>query len=98
VSEFIEIDKLKLRLDRLERQITFLLGHLGLEYPEEPDYRASPEVVALARSGKKMQAIKLYMQEANVGLQAAKEFVESLGGQRPGRPVSGRRLMPADQV
>jgi ribosomal protein L7/L12 len=80
MSEFIEIDKLKLQVARLERQIEFLLGHLGLEYPEEPDYGASPEVVALARGGKKMQAIKLYMREANVGLQVAKEFVESLGG------------------
>jgi ribosomal protein L7/L12 len=80
MSEFIEIDKLKLQVARLERQIDFLLEHLGLEYAEEPDYGASPEVVALARSGKKMQAIKLYMQEGNVGLQAAKEFVESLGG------------------
>lgn len=80
MSEFIEIDKLKLQVARLERQISFLLDHLGLAYPEEPDYGASPEVVALARSGKKTQAIKLYMQEANVGMKVAKEFVESLGG------------------
>jgi ribosomal protein L7/L12 len=77
-AEFFEIDKLKLQVAKLEKQIAFLLDHLGLEYPEEPDGGASHQVVDLARRGKKMQAIKLYMQETGVGLRVAKEFVDSI--------------------
>jgi ribosomal protein L7/L12 len=49
-----------------------------VEYPEEPEGGASRQVVDLARRGKRMQAIKLHMQETGVGLRVAKEFVDSL--------------------
>jgi len=37
-----------------------------------------PEVVALARQGKKIQAIKLYRELTNVGLKTAKDVVDNL--------------------
>ena len=72
-----EVLELRIRVAKLERQVAFLLDHLALDYREEPN-GASPEVIELLRSGKKIQAVKLFRQEMGVGLREAKEFIESL--------------------
>lgn len=50
----------------------------------------SDEVLALVREGRKIQAIKLYRERADVGLREAKEAVEAL--------QSGQPLPPAPQA
>lgn len=52
-------------------------GSLGPGGPVDPS-GGFPDVVQLARSGRKVEAIKLYRQYTNVGLREAKAFVDSL--------------------
>ncbi|OLZ69499.1 hypothetical protein AV521_18490 [Streptomyces sp. IMTB 2501] len=62
------------RVARVEHKLDLILGHLGLR---EDDSRMD-EVIALARDGKKIQAIKLYREITDAGLKEAKEAVERL--------------------
>lgn len=64
------------RLARLERQVEFIMQHLGIQEPQ-PDRPA--EVQALARAGKKIEAIKLYRELTGVGLAEAKAAVDEMG-------------------
>jgi len=73
-----EIFELRQQIRKLERQVVFLLEHLGLEHREEANAGVSPEVLDLVRKGKKMGAIKLYREEMGCGLKAAKEFIDSI--------------------
>lgn len=52
-------------------------GSMGPGMPVDPS-GGFPDVVQLARAGKKVEAIKLYRQYTNVGLREAKDFVDSL--------------------
>jgi ribosomal protein L7/L12 len=72
------IIELAQRVGRLERQIAFLLEHLGLEYEDAPTEDVSPAVLELVRMGKKIQAIKLFREETGYGLKEAKDFIDSL--------------------
>jgi hypothetical protein len=62
------------RLGRLERKLDLILTHLGLDL----NPGVNPEVIELMRSGKKIEAIKLYREQTGVGLKEAKDYVESL--------------------
>ncbi|EST24241.1 ribosomal protein L7/L12 [Streptomyces roseochromogenus] len=62
------------RVARVEHKLDLILGHLGLQ---EDDPRMD-EVIALARDGKRVQAIKVYREMTDVGLKEAKEAVERL--------------------
>jgi hypothetical protein len=73
-----EIFLLRQRVDRLERQIAFLLEKNDLEYHEEPTAGVPPEILELVRRGEKIKAVKLYRQHTFVGLKEAKEFIDSL--------------------
>ena len=73
-----EIIKLKQRARKLEQQIAFILDHLQLTPPDEPEPRVSPEILDLLREGRKIEAIKLYRVETGVGLKEAKDFIDSL--------------------
>jgi len=73
-----EVFKLSRQVAKLERQIKFLMEHLGLEYEEEPNAGVSTEILELVRKGDKLRAIKFYREETGVGLREAKEFIESL--------------------
>jgi ribosomal protein L7/L12 len=73
-----DIRELRERVARLECQIAFLMEHLGVEYHEERIQGVSPEVMDLVRSGRKIQAIRLFRQETGAGLKDAKAFIESL--------------------
>lgn len=63
------------RMNRLEDKVDLLLTHAGLEEPPAP---RQDEVVALARAGKKIEAIKVYREATGAGLLEAKEAVERL--------------------
>ena len=73
-----EVLELRQQVGKLERQVAFLLDHLGLEYNEEPNVEVSPEILDLVRKGKTLKAISLFRQETGFGLKEAKEFIESL--------------------
>lgn len=61
-------------LARLERKIDAILKELGLEI----NAGINAEVLALAKAGKKIEAIKLYREQTGVSLKEAKDYVESL--------------------
>ena len=77
------------RIDRLERQVRYLLRYVGVD-PEiaasdDPSFAAaplqaaaSPEIVALIRAGKPIQAIKVYRQMTGAGLKESKDVIDAL--------------------
>jgi large subunit ribosomal protein L7/L12 len=77
------------RINRLERQVRYLLRYAGLD-PEIaaadyeafgaglPSAAASPEIVALVRDGKPIQAIKMYRQMTGAGLKESKDVIDGL--------------------
>jgi hypothetical protein len=73
-----EINEIKMRLERLEARLDFLYRRLGVGDAEVPNWTASPQVIALLKSGKKLDAIKAFMNETGASLKDAKEYVESL--------------------
>ena len=73
-----ELFTLRQRVDRLERQVAYLMHKTGLRYVDQPLYGASPEILALLQQGRKLDAIKLYRKETGVDLKSAKEFIDSL--------------------
>ena len=73
-----EIIKLKQKVRTLEYQLNFILDHLQLIPPREPEPRVSPEILDLVRDGRKIEAIKLYREETGVGLKEAKDYIDSL--------------------
>lgn len=62
------------RLARIERKLDVVLKQLGVDATTDVD----PRVLELARSGQKIEAIKLYRTQTGAGLKEAKDFVESL--------------------
>jgi ribosomal protein L7/L12 len=72
-----EVFELRRRVDRLERQVTFLLDAMELKYQDEHD-QSLTEIRALLAQGRKVQAIKLYRRITGAPLKTAKEFIESL--------------------
>jgi ribosomal protein L7/L12 len=73
-----EVLELRQQVGKLERQVSFLLEHLGLEYREEPNAGVSPEILELVRRGDTMGAISLFRRETGFGLKEAKEFIDSI--------------------
>lgn len=73
-----EIDDLRRRVEKLERQFEFLLRHSNLQYVDQPSRDASSEVMYLVQKGDLLGAIKQYRQETGADLKTAKNFVESL--------------------
>ena len=59
---------------RLDRKLDALIRHAGIDLPK----LAAEEAAALARAGKKIEAIKLYREYTGCGLAEAKAKVESL--------------------
>lgn len=73
-----EIFTWKQRVKRLERQDVLLLDHLRFDYPEEMDPGITSEVLTLVRKGRKIDAIRLYLEITGVDLKATKEVIVSL--------------------
>ena len=68
---------LSLRFRRLEEQVALLSARAGLPWDDGTSGIPS-HVVALAREGKKIEAIKAYREATGVGLAEAKQAVEQL--------------------
>ena len=67
------------RIRRLEAQVALLSEKLGVPLEEIGAGSGVPqEVVALAQSGNKIQAIKLYRELTGVGLAEAKDVVDGI--------------------
>jgi len=78
------------RIDRLERQVRYLLRYIGVDAEiaatsdaafsagPPPPASSSPEIVALVRAGKPIQAIKAYRQLTGAGLKESKDAIDSL--------------------
>lgn len=64
------------RIAQLERQVSFLLVHLGLEYND--DMEGSAEIVELVRQGKKAEAIKQFREETGIDQQMAEQIISKL--------------------
>lgn len=73
-----EILELRRRVEKLERQMMFVLQQQDIEYRDTLNQTAPLEVVELLRQGRKLQAIKVYREATGVGLKQAKDYVESL--------------------
>jgi ribosomal protein L7/L12 len=73
-----EVADLKVRVERLESQMRYLMRNLGLEPGEPPPWQASAKVFELVRSGKKVEAIKAFREESGASLKDAKLFIERL--------------------
>ncbi len=65
------------RLLRLERQVRELREHAGL-VPDEREEGVDAEVLALARSGDRMGATKLYAERTGVDFIEAQRVVNAL--------------------
>jgi ribosomal protein L7/L12 len=65
------------RLRRLEEQVALLSERLGVPF-DDPGAGMAPEVVELARSGRKIQAIKVYRELTGVGLAEARDVVDRI--------------------
>ncbi len=73
-----EVLQLRVRVAKLERVVASLLQHTGLAYTEDLRTNVPADVVALAREGNSIGAIKLYRELTGVDLKTAKEVVDSL--------------------
>jgi hypothetical protein len=65
------------RLLRLEQQVRELREHAGLT-PDERETGIDPEVLALARSGDRMDAAKLHVERSGTDFVEAQRFVNAL--------------------
>ncbi|WP_405880889.1 ribosomal protein L7/L12 [Streptomyces sp. NBC_01136] len=63
------------RIARVEQKLDLIIDHLGLAQTD-PELE---QVAALARDGKKIQAIKAYREVTGVGLKEAKDAVDRMG-------------------
>lgn len=73
-----EIEKIKMRLEKLESQMTFLQRSLGITTNDAPAWKASPEIIELIRRGDKIEAIKAFREQTGASLKDAKNFIESI--------------------
>lgn len=69
------------RIVRLEAQVAYLAGRLGIS-PEELETHAAPDIPAevrrLAATGKKIAAVKAYREATGASLTAAKRAVDTV--------------------
>ncbi len=78
-STAAQVRALQRRVDALEATLTEVCRRAGIDPATLPDpRRPDPDVVALAREGKTIAAIKLYRERTGAGLLEAKEVVEGL--------------------
>jgi ribosomal protein L7/L12 len=67
------------RLDALERRVTSILEHTGIEDPVPPiPLGVSAQVAQLARAGRTMQAIKTHMEATGADLKSARDAVAAI--------------------
>ncbi|MCI0394942.1 MAG: ribosomal protein L7/L12 [Chloroflexi bacterium] len=85
MDEHERVSTLMKQVYQLERKVDFLLKHLNLEYQEEPDLTVRPQVEALLRQGKQIEAIKLFRTVTGLGLREAKDAVDKIEREMRGK-------------
>jgi len=65
------------RLERLEQQVALISEHLGLAFGDGPG-RVPDEVVALARAGRRVEAIKAYRTLTRTDISTATSVVNAI--------------------
>jgi len=73
-----EIAELKMRISKIESQMSSLLRRLNIGAEEAPARDASAVVIELVKKGDKKGAIRAFMDETSCSLSDAKRYVESL--------------------
>jgi ribosomal protein L7/L12 len=73
-----EIEKIKMRLEKLESQMAFLHRNLGITTNESPTWNASPKIIEMVQRGDKIEAIKAFREQTGASLKDAKNFIESI--------------------
>ena len=71
-----ELEKIKLRLDKLESQMIFLSRRMGIDVQETPKWNISERTSTLIQQGKELEAIKEFINETGASLKDAKQFIE----------------------
>ena len=66
-------DRQSIRLARLDRKVDALLKKFDVDYPD-----VDPEVLELAKAGRKIEAIKKFRETNEASLRDAKQFIEQL--------------------
>ena len=65
------------RIHRLERNVSLIASHLGIEL-DDPAAALSPEVVRLAQNGDRMQAAKLHSEQTGTDFVEAQRIVNAI--------------------
>jgi len=73
-----EIAELRVRVEKLEARMGFLMKRLGVTTEEPPEWAASERVLLLVRQGDTKAAIKAYMEETGAGLKDAKTRIDAM--------------------
>jgi len=71
------LSRINTRLDRIENQLAMLSNANGVAF-DRPASAVPQEIVDLAHSGQKIEAIKRYRQLTNVSLEEARNVVMGL--------------------
>ncbi len=76
----VSAHRLQRRVDTLEQQVEFLTRQLDVDPRRLPQSApaCSPEVIRLAREGKKIHAIKLHREQTGLGLAEAKADIDAI--------------------
>lgn len=73
----LKIDRIEHRVERLERKMNRIILHLGIDSddatPQEPN-----AIRELLLQGRKIDAIKAYRADYNVGLKEAKDAIDAI--------------------
>jgi hypothetical protein len=69
---------LKRRVNKLERQVAFLLKRLELDFVDKPSLDVPPSVMEMVQAGNMIGAIKADREDTGVDLKTAKDFIETL--------------------
>ena len=77
MDSIFEIAQLRNRVAQLEGQLTFLFTHFQITYVPDADVLNKP-VIELLKSGRKMDAIKAYMDIHGASLSTANAAMDAL--------------------
>lgn len=81
MDDTTRITNLQMKVAELERKLDFVMKHLDLEIPQDPQAPWMVEVASLLRQGNRLEAINLYRERTGGNLKAAKDAVEELARQ-----------------
>lgn len=74
LTNYLQRGEILRRVRRLERQARYLRTHADLP----PPGAAHPEVLALVRAGRRVEAVRLYREQTGVSLPESREAVEDM--------------------